>query len=90
VDWRVMLSALGLLFVAELGDKTQLAVICMTAQTRKPLPVFVGVAIALIIVTLLGAAFGVALASIIPIHILRKVAAGLFIVMGALMFFNVL
>ena len=85
MDWKVMLSALGLLFVAELGDKTQLTVICMTAQTRKPLPVFVGAAIAL-----MGAAFGEALASIIPIHILRKVAAGLFVVMGVLMFFDVL
>ena len=67
-----------------------MAVICMTAKTRQPLPVFVGAAIALIIVTLMGAVLGVALASIIPIHILRKVAAGLFVVMGVLMFFNVL
>ena len=90
MDWKVMLSALGLLFVAELGDKTQLAVICMTAKTRQPLPVFVGAAIALVIVTLLGAVFGEALASVVPTLILRKVAAGLFVVMGVLMFFNVL
>lgn len=90
MDWKVMLSTLGLLFVAELGDKTQLAVICMAAKTRQPLPVFVGAAIALVIVTLLGAVFGQALACVIPIHILRKVAAGLFVVMGVLMFFNVL
>ena len=90
MDWKLMLTTLGLLFVAELGDKTQLAVICMTAQTRQPFTVFVGAALALVIVTLLGAVFGEALATIIPTLILRKVAAGLFVVIGVLMIFDVL
>ena len=90
MDWKVMLSTLGLLFVAELSDKTQLAVICMTAKTRQPFTVFMGAALALVIVIMLGAVFGEALASAVPTLILRKVAAGLFMVIGVLMFFNVL
>ena len=37
---RVLLSTFALLFVAELGDKTQLAVISMTAKHKMPLWVF--------------------------------------------------
>ena len=90
MDWKVIFSTLGLLFVAELGDKTQLAVICMTSKTRQPVMVFIGAATALVIVTLLGAVFGEAVANIIPPAILRKAAAGLFVIMGALMWFNIL
>ena len=32
MDWKVFLSTFALLFVAELGDKTQLAVISMTSK----------------------------------------------------------
>lgn len=89
MDWKILLSTLGLLFVAELGDKTQLAVICMTAKTRQPLTVFVGAALALVIVTLLGAVFGELLASVVPTQVLRKIAAGLFVVMGTLIWFDI-
>ena len=71
MDWKVIFSTLGLLFVAELGDKTQLAVICMTSKTRQPVMVFIGAATALVIVTLLGAVFGEAVANIIPPAILK-------------------
>jgi hypothetical protein len=40
MDWRVFLTTFGILLMAELGDKTQLAVIAMAAQTKKPLGVF--------------------------------------------------
>ena len=51
---RVLLSTFALLFVAELGDKTQLAVISMTAKHKAPLWIFIGAATALIAVTALG------------------------------------
>jgi putative Ca2+/H+ antiporter (TMEM165/GDT1 family) len=90
MDWRVLLSTFTLLFVAELGDKTQLAVINKTAKHKTPIPVFIGAVLALSLVTLLGVLFGEALTRIVPANVLRKVAAGLFVVMGALMWFDVL
>jgi putative Ca2+/H+ antiporter (TMEM165/GDT1 family) len=87
---RILLSTFALLLVAELGDKTQLAVINMTAKYRAPVWVFAGAALALVSVTLLGVICGEVLTRFIPEMILRKAAAVLFVVMGVLMWFEVL
>ena len=55
----------GLIFVAELGDKTQLAVVTQTCKYRRPWPVFAGASLALALVTLLGALGGQLLARLI-------------------------
>jgi putative Ca2+/H+ antiporter (TMEM165/GDT1 family) len=85
---RVMLSTFALLFVAELGDKTQLAVISMTAKHKMPLWVFVGATVALAAVTAIGVLGGGLLTRIIPEMVLRKIAAVLFVLMGVLMWFD--
>ncbi len=85
---RVLLSTFALLFVAELGDKTQLAVINMTAKHKMPLWVFVGAALALTAVTGIGVLGGELLTRFIPEMVLRKVAAVLFVAMGLLMWFD--
>jgi len=86
IDWKVVLTTFTTLFLAELGDKTQLAAITMTANTQKPLSVFLGGTLALALVTGLGVLFGGALLEVIPEAIIKKVAAGLFVVIGVLMF----
>lgn len=86
--FKVLLSTFALLFIAELGDKTQLAVINMTAKHRAPIWVFVGATLALAAVTGLGVLGGELLTRFIPEAILRKVAALLFVAMGLLMWFN--
>ncbi len=85
---RVMLSTFALLFVAELGDKTQLAVISMTAKHKMPLWVFLGATLALAAVTAIGVLGGGLLTRFIPELVLRKIAAVLFVVMGVLMWFD--
>ncbi len=87
-ELRVLLSTFALLFVAELGDKTQLAVINMTAKHKLPLWVFLGATLALAAVTGIGVLGGELLTRVIPEVMLRKVAAGLFVVMGLLMWFD--
>ena len=87
---RVFLSTFALLFVAELGDKTQLAVISMTAKHKMPIWIFAGAALALAAVTLLGVIGGEVLTRFVPELVLRKAAAVLFVVMGVLMWFEIL
>jgi putative Ca2+/H+ antiporter (TMEM165/GDT1 family) len=84
MDWSALLSTLGLIFVAELGDKTQLAVVTQTCKHRKPWAVFLGASTALIAVTALGAIGGQILGQFIPERVLRVVAALAFVVMGGL------
>jgi putative Ca2+/H+ antiporter (TMEM165/GDT1 family) len=87
-DWKLLWSTFVLLFVAELGDKTQLAVIFTSASSDHPRTVFLGAALALITVTLIGTLAGQVVARFVSTDILRKVAAGLFVLMGVLMFFD--
>ncbi|MFZ5916034.1 MAG: TMEM165/GDT1 family protein [Chloroflexota bacterium] len=87
-ELRVLFSAFALLFVAELGDKTQLAVISMTAKHQMPLWIFIGAVLALAAVTLLGVLGGQLLTRFIPELVLRKTAAVLFVGMGFLMWFE--
>lgn len=85
MDWKLIFTAFGTLFLAELGDKTQLAVLSLTAKSGKPFSVFIGSAVALVLITLLGVIFGEIATKIIPASYLHKGAAGLFIVIGVLM-----
>ena len=88
MDWKVMLTAFGTLFVAELGDKTQLACILMTAKTRQPWMVFMGSALALTLVSFLGVIFAEFICNYIPTNVIKKVAAGAFVVLGVLIWFD--
>jgi putative Ca2+/H+ antiporter (TMEM165/GDT1 family) len=88
MDWKIFLTTLGTIFLAELGDKTQLAAILMTAKTGRPLPVFGGAVMALALVTLMGVLFGEGLIRIIPQNLLKKGAALFFVLIGLWMFFS--
>ncbi|MCL5986137.1 MAG: TMEM165/GDT1 family protein [Actinobacteria bacterium] len=89
MNWKILLTTFGLLFLAELGDKTQLAVISLTAKHKTPWAVFIGASLAMATVTALGVIFGEVITRFIPGNILEKVSAGLFILIGILMFFDI-
>jgi putative Ca2+/H+ antiporter (TMEM165/GDT1 family) len=84
LDWGALFSTLALVFVAELGDKTQLAVVTQTCKFRRPWPVFVGASLALVLVSLVGALGGQLISRVIPPLALRLVAALAFVIMGLL------
>ena len=84
MNWSALVSTLGLIFVAELGDKTQLAVVAQTCKHRRPWAVFFGASLALTAVTLVGALGGQLLGQVIPAPVLKIVAAVAFIAMGLL------
>jgi len=86
VDWKIFLTTFGTIFLAELGDKTQLAAIMMTSKTKLPLSVFMGASLALCLVTLVGVLLGEGLTAVIPQNILKKVAALAFVAIGLWMF----
>ncbi len=84
MDWEVALATFGLVVVAELGDKTQLAVLAQTCKYRRPWAVFWGASLALTAVTMLGAVGGELVGRLVPVGVLRIVAALAFVVMGVL------
>jgi len=82
--WNILFSTFLLTFIAELGDKTQLAVIAQTCKFRRPRDVFLGASVALTAVTGLGAASGQLLARVVPPIVIQYAAAVGFLLMGAL------
>ncbi len=54
----ILITSFSTIFLAELGDKTQLATLMLSAQSGKPLIIFTGAAIALISTSLLGVLIG--------------------------------
>ena len=56
--WAVFSSTFITIFLAEMGDKTQLVTLLMSAESQSPWIVFAGAAIALISTSLLGVLIG--------------------------------
>lgn len=85
MDWRVFLTTFGVIFLAEMGDKTQLATMTMAAQSKRPWTVFISSALALTAVSAIGVLVGSLLGDYIPLNWVKRVAALAFIVIGILM-----
>ncbi len=75
-------STFATVFLAELGDKTQLAIVSISGTSSRPGAVFAGSSAALVLASLVGAAAGGSLSSIIPTDALQLAAAVGFLVLG--------
>lgn len=85
MDWKLFFATFGLIFLAELGDKTQLASMAASAGTKSPLSVFLGASLALVFSTLIAILFGSTLQKFVPQHVLRGGAAILFFLFGTIL-----
>jgi putative Ca2+/H+ antiporter (TMEM165/GDT1 family) len=82
MDWKMAATTFAAIFLAEMGDKTQLAIITMSASSGKAFSVFLGGAAALILVTAVGVLLGGAVTRYVPERLLTRIAAVLFVVIG--------
>jgi putative Ca2+/H+ antiporter (TMEM165/GDT1 family) len=90
LEWKTFFATFGALFLAEMGDKTQLAAISMTSKSGRPLSVFLGAVLALAVVTLIGVLVGEGLTRVVPEEYIKRGAAALFVIIGGLMWFDIL
>ena len=75
-------------FLAEMGDKTQLTTITLSSTTNKPLAVFIGSSLALISATLFGALAGGSIANLIPAYLLKLISGIVFLIIGINLLFQ--
>lgn len=83
--WQTFFSTFLLIFLAELGDKTQLSVLLLAAQDRPIWGVFLGSASALVLSSLIGVLLGGTLSRYLPAFYLQKGAGAAFVIIGLLL-----
>jgi len=84
----LLLSTFITVFIAELGDKTQLATLTISGTSNKPLAVFLGSSSALVFASLLGALTGGSISTFLPEAILKSIASITFFIIGIKLFIN--
>ena len=88
--WAIFGSTFVTIFLAEIGDKTQLAILLMTAESRNPWIVFAGAGSALIATSLLGVLLGRWLANRIAPRTLERAAGVILLAISAVLLWEVL
>jgi len=87
VDFKVFFTTFAMIFLAELGDKTQLATLSFAAESKSTAAVFLGSAAALVLSSLLAVLVGTGLNRVMPANYIKTGAGVLFIVLGVWMIF---
>lgn len=87
--WSVFSSTFLTIFLAEMGDKTQLATLLMSAESQSPWVVFAGASAALIATSLLGVLLGRWLARCLSPKTLEISAATLLLFISVLLLWDV-
>lgn len=78
----LLASTFATVFLAELGDKTQLAIVTISGTSSRSGAVFAGSSAALVLASLLGAGAGGSLSAVIPPDALQLAASVGFLVIG--------
>lgn len=87
--WGIFSSTFLTIFLAEIGDKTQLATLLMSAESHSPWTVFAGAAMALITTSLLGVLIGRWLSQRLSPKILNRSAGLLLLFISVMLFWDV-
>jgi putative Ca2+/H+ antiporter (TMEM165/GDT1 family) len=87
---NAFLESAGLLFIAEFGDKTQLAVIILAASYAAPVSVFVGASLAVTLIAVTSVVIGANLARFLAKRWLGLVSSSLFLIAGVLLILDAL
>jgi putative Ca2+/H+ antiporter (TMEM165/GDT1 family) len=83
MDLKLMMTTFSMIFLAELGDKTQLATFCLSADCESSrISVFIGSAVALVISALIATVLGDSVARFIPQSYIKLAAGAFFVIVG--------
>lgn len=82
MDWKLLASTFGVVFLAELGDKTQLATLSLAAGGSSRWAVFAGSAGALVATSAIAVVAGEAVSRVVSPEWLKRGAGVMFLVLG--------
>jgi len=90
INLRVIASTFIMIFLAELGDKTQITTFAFASRTKSSLSVFIGASSALILTSLIAVLIGEAVGRYVPEKITKITAGVIFLVFGGITIFEAL
>jgi putative Ca2+/H+ antiporter (TMEM165/GDT1 family) len=82
MDWNLLGLSFVTVFLSELGDKSQLAAIALSGNSKSLRAVFLGAAAALLLASFLGVMLGEGVSQILPTRWVKAIAAIGFAVMA--------
>ncbi|HTL13461.1 MAG TPA: TMEM165/GDT1 family protein [Bdellovibrionota bacterium] len=85
MNWRLFAATFGSICIAELGDKTQLATLSLSAGGSSRWSVFAGAAAALVLSSALAVLTGVLISQYMSPVWLRRIAGAVFVGLGLMM-----
>lgn len=88
MDWNLLGLSFITVFLSELGDKSQLAAIALSGSSKSPRAVFFGTAGALLLTSLLGVLAGAGAAQLLPVRLVKAIAAVGFAVLAVRLLWN--
>lgn len=88
MDWKSALATFAVIFLAELGDKTQLMVMSLSARSKAPHMVFLGAAGALIASSLVAVVAGDSFLRHVPVRYIRLGTGAMFMMIGAMLVYR--
>jgi putative Ca2+/H+ antiporter (TMEM165/GDT1 family) len=83
INIQILGSTFLMIFLAELGDKTQISIFAFASESRSPLSVFLGAALALVCTSFIGVVLGGVVGKFVPERIMKFAAALVFLGFGA-------
>ena len=82
INFQILGSTFLMIFLAELGDKTQISTFAFASEAKSPLSVFLGASLALVCTSFLGVVLGGVLGRFVPERIMKFAAALVFLGFG--------
>ena len=84
MDLFIILTVYGILFLGELGDKTQLIVFNISLEHEKKYKVGIGATLGFGAIVTLGVVFGTVITNLIPLNLISFISGIVFVLIGVL------
>lgn len=90
IDIKLIISTFIMIFLAELGDKTQLSIFTLSTHRNSVLSIFIGSISALLLTTVIAVILGGAIGKLVPQKVMKIIAGAVFISFGIITLYGAL